>query len=113
MAKLKTKTTGIPASTRRDPSIQKYRSRTELAAGNNRLALIAFAILGVVIVLILGIALLSEAVIAPNQAVANVGGQNISTQAYQHRVIFERWRTGSSLGAQMSQYTPDIVQQLL
>ncbi len=113
MAKLKTKTTGIPASTRRDPSIQKYRSRTELAARNNRLALIAFAILGVVIALILGSALLWEGVIVPNQAVANVGGQNISTQAYQHRVIFERWRTGSTLGAQMSQYTSDQVQQLL
>src|SRR5450432_601604 len=113
MAKLKTKTTGIPASTRRDPKLQKYMSRTEIAARNNRIALIAFAVLGVVIVLIIGIALLIEGVIVPNQPVATVGNQSITTQAFQRRVIFERWRTGTSLQSQIGQYSPDQVQQLL
>jgi parvulin-like peptidyl-prolyl isomerase len=111
MAKTKSRTTAIPARSIRDG--RKYRSRSEREAQGNRIVLIAAGILGLVIVLILGGALLIEYVITPNQPVAEVAGQGISTRDFQQRVSFERWRLGNFLLAQIGQYPPDTQQQLL
>src|SRR5579859_3528994 len=97
MAKTKSRTTGLPVPAKRDPDARKYRSRSEREAEQNRLVLIASGIIGGVIVLILVGALLIEGVILPNQPVASVNGQTISTQDFQRRVTFERWETGQQL----------------
>jgi len=70
-------------------------------------------ILGLVIVLILAGAFAIEYVIIPNRAVASVGGQSISTQDFQQRVKFERWRLGNFLAAQIGQYDAQTQQTLL
>src|SRR5438270_1941720 len=112
MAKTKGKTTGLPVPAKRDPNARKYRSRSERNAYNNRLALIASGVLGAVIILILAGALVIEGVIVPNQPVASVNGQTISTTAFQKRVVFERWQAGQVLGAMLNQYG-QYAQQIL
>ncbi len=102
MAKSKTKTTGIPAPTKRET--RRYRSRAERDAYYNRIALIGAGVLAGILILILAVALLIDNVIVPNQAVASVGGQNITTRDFERRVIFERWRTGTTLVAFMNQF---------
>ncbi len=111
MAKTKSRTTALPARNVRDG--RKYRSRSEREAQSNRIILMVAGILALVIVLILGGALAIEYVITPNQPVAVVGGQGISTQDFQQRVKFERWRLGNFLLAQIGQYPPQTHQQIL
>lgn len=112
MAKSKSKTTGLPVPAKRDPNARKYRSRSERDAYNTRLALIASGVLGAVIILILVVALVIEGVILPNQPVANVNGQTISTTAFQKRVVFERWQGGQVLAVMLNQYG-QYAQQIL
>ncbi len=101
----KSKTTGIPAPTKRTIDKRKYRSRAERDAYLNRLVLMAAAAIGSIVILVLVLALLIETVIVPNQAVATVTGQNISTRDFQRRVTFERWRTGNLLATVYNQYS--------
>jgi peptidyl-prolyl cis-trans isomerase D len=44
------------------------------------------------IIVILGVAILNDGVIKPNQAVASVGSTNISSLDFQKRVTYQRWR---------------------
>jgi peptidyl-prolyl cis-trans isomerase D len=110
MAKSKSRTTGIPAPTKRDT--KRYRSRAERDAHYNRIALIGAGVIAGVVILILAVALLIDNVIVPNQAVASVGGQNISTREFQRRVVFERWRLGTTLVTVVNQFG-SYAQQLL
>jgi peptidyl-prolyl cis-trans isomerase D len=112
MAKSKSKTTGTPAPTKRVADTRRYRSRAERDAYYNRIALISAAVVAGVLIVIVGAALLVDNVIVPNQAVASAGGQNISTRDFQRRVTFERWRTGTTLAAFVSQFG-DYAQQFL
>src|SRR5262245_47873434 len=102
MAKSKTRTSGIPAPTKRDT--KRYRSRAERDAYYNRIALISGGVIAGIVILILAVALLIDNVIVPNQAVASVGGQNISTREFQRRVVFERWRLGTTLVTVVNQF---------
>ena len=111
MAKTKSRTTALPARNVRDG--RKYHSRSEREAQTNRIVLIVAGILGLIIVLIIGGAFLIEFVITPNQPVAVVDGQGISTQDFQLRVKFERWRLGNFLVQQVGQYPPQTQQQIL
>ncbi|MEP7286244.1 MAG: peptidylprolyl isomerase [Chloroflexota bacterium] len=112
MAKIKEKTTGLPVPARRDPNARKFRTRTQHEADINRVVIIISAIIFAVIVLILAGAFLWDGVIVPNQAVASVGGQNISTRDFQRRVVFERWRTGTLLASALNQYGSQYADQL-
>jgi peptidyl-prolyl cis-trans isomerase D len=112
MAKSKSKTTGIPAPTRRTVDTRRYRSRAERDAYYNRIALITAAVVAGGLILILAVALLVDNVVVPNQAVASVGGQNIPTRDFQRRVVFERWQTGTRLAALFNQLG-DYAQQFL
>src|SRR5712691_9542801 len=104
MAKSRNKTTAIPAPVKRTADTRRYRSRAERNAAYNRLTLITAGIIGGIILLILAGALLLELVITPNQPVAVVGGQSISTHDFQRRVVFERWRQGSFLANMVNQF---------
>src|SRR5689334_19520083 len=110
MAKSKSRTTGIPAPTKRDT--RRYRSRAERDAHYNRIALLSAGVIAGVLILILGFALLIDNVIVPNQAVASVGGQNITTRDFQRRVIFERWRAGTTLASVVNSFG-SYAQQIL
>ena len=110
MAKSKSKTTGLPAPARRDPNARKYRSRSERDAYHNRLALMASGILGAVIILILVVALVIEGVIVPNQPVASVNGQTISTTAFQkHTVLWGIQALARALSMRRSNHHSVIV----
>ena len=78
----------------------------------NRLVLIVTGVIAAVIILILAGAFLIEGVIQPNQAVASVNGQNISTRDFQKRVVFDRWRTGTLLASVYNQFGPQYAEQL-
>jgi hypothetical protein len=91
------KTSGSPkAGARRSSEVRgAYRSRNQREAESNRLVLIAAGVLAAVIVVILGGALFIDTLVRPAQAVASVGGVNVSTRDFQNRVIYERWRQGN------------------
>ncbi len=98
MSQRKRSTTGLPGPTRREADVRKkYRPRSQREAETNRLVLIITAIIAAVIIAILGGAFLIDGVVKPAQAVANVGGTNISTRDFQKRVSFERWRQGNQI----------------
>jgi len=78
----------------------------------NRLVLIVAGVLAGLIILILAGAFLFEGVIIPNQAVASVNGQNISTRDFQKRVTFDRWRTGTLLASIYNQFGAQYAEQL-
>ncbi len=87
------KTSGQPKSNRRDSAIRRaQRSRSAREAEVNRAVLFASGGLALLIIVILGIAVLNDGVIKPSQAVASVGGTNITTADYQKRVTYQRWR---------------------
>jgi parvulin-like peptidyl-prolyl isomerase len=89
-------------------SNRKFKPRSQREAEINRLVLIISGVILGVIALILGIALLVDGVIVPNQAVARVGSQNITTREFQSRVRFERWRAGNQL-RQVAQLAPSFL----
>lgn len=98
MAQRKRNTTGLPGSTRRDPAVRiKHRTRAQREAETNRLVLLLTAIIAAVILVILGTAFFVDGVVRPNQAVASVGGTNISLRDFQQRVTLERWQAGEQL----------------
>jgi parvulin-like peptidyl-prolyl isomerase len=87
------KTSGQPKPSRRDSAIRRaQRSRSAREAEVNRAVLLASGVLALVIILILGVAILNDGVIKPAQAVASVGGVNISSADYAKRVTYQRWR---------------------
>lgn len=99
MAKRK-ETTGGPARKRRtgEQDAQRvYLSRAEREARTQRIVLIGMAVtLGIALfILVAGVAY--EGVIFPNQPVAVVNGQSISTSDFQARVKFTRWQLGREL----------------
>lgn len=106
----KNRTTGTPKASKYSSSGRKFKPRSQREAEVNRLVLIISGVIGGVIALILGVALLVDGVITPNQPVATVNGQNISTRDFQARVRFERWRTGQQV-AQIAQIYPSLLTQ--
>jgi len=98
MSLKKRSTTGLPSTNRRDSDVRrKYRSRSQREGEINRLVLMISGVIAAVIVVILGSAFLIDGVIRPAQAVASVGGQNVSLRDFQERVTYERWREGLQL----------------
>lgn len=94
MSKRKT-TTALPTVNKN--AGRQFKSRSDREAEVNRLVIIFSIVLTILIVVILGIAIFVEAVVAPNQAVAAVGGQTITVRDYQNRVRYERYETGIEL----------------
>ncbi|MDX1413601.1 MAG: SurA N-terminal domain-containing protein [Candidatus Promineifilaceae bacterium] len=69
---------------------------------------IAAIIVGLVILLVLGVAVVNELLIAPNRPVATVEGQVISLTEWQDRVEFERAQRIISLEEQLANFNGDI-----
>jgi len=106
---LKRKTTALPATSRRS---RIHKSRSEREAQANRILLLVAGIIVLVVVVILGGALLVDNVIAPNKAVANTAGQNITVQNYQKRVTYQRWRVGTQLANIQNQVPQQYLSQI-
>src|SRR5262249_55025057 len=72
----------------------------------------------VVVVLLLGITIVTDQIITPNQVVASVDGQNITLSQFQKRVRLERYLRNQQLTQLVQTYTSfgyneqQIVQQL-
>jgi hypothetical protein len=113
MSKSRNRTTGLPPSSRRTAEGRRQRSRSEREAQANRIVLIVSAALAGLIVLIIGVAVLIENVIQPNQAVAVVAGQNITSHDFQRRVVFERYNRGRQLGSIIQQFGQEFAGQFL
>jgi parvulin-like peptidyl-prolyl isomerase len=106
----KNRTTGAPKASKYSSSGRKFKPRSQREAEVNRLVLIITGVIGGLIAVILAVALLIDGVIVPNQPVAVVNGQNISTREFQNRVRFERWRTGQQI-AQIARIYPSLLTQ--
>lgn len=93
-------TTGVPTRRKRTPDQEEkrtYLSRAEREARAQRWVLIAMgAMLGVVLLILLG-GIILEGFVRPNQAVAVVNGETVTTQAFEQRVRFTRWQLGQQL----------------
>lgn len=92
------------------PLTRKQLSRAEREALQRRRILIAAGALIGLVVLVLVAGVVQSQVIAPNEPVARVNGETISTRQYQQRVNFDRWRlrnTMASMQAQVADIPPD------
>jgi len=70
--------------------IREYRSKAEREAEIQRLVILGTAVAGGIALLILVFAILSERLLVPNQAVANVNGTTISVAQFKTRAKLER-----------------------
>lgn len=85
------------------PLTRKQLSRAEREALQRRRILIAAAVLIGVVVLVLAGGVVQSQVIAPNQPVARVNGETITTGEYQQRVNFERWSLRNAMASMQAQ----------
>src|SRR5215510_8047032 len=110
MASKRTRTTAQPARTKL--SGRRRESHHERDLKWNRRFVIGFiAFCGAIGLIVLG-ALVATYVIWPNQPVASVNGQNITTSDFQKRVIYERRTAGQQLIAIFNAYG-SFAQQLI
>ncbi len=68
------------------------------------------AVVGLLVVLVLGAGVVQEFVLKPQAPVAKVGQQTVSLSAYQHRVQYNRYQLRgyiSPLSAQLQQIDPN------
>ncbi|MBA3869308.1 MAG: peptidylprolyl isomerase [Anaerolineae bacterium] len=97
---------------------QEYRSRAEREHEIQRWVIIGTIAAIVVVVLLLGVTIVSDQIIKPNQVVASVDGQNITVSQFQKRVKLERYLRNQQLTQLVQTYTSfgyteqQIVQQL-
>lgn len=105
-------TTGGP--TRRSRTAEQeerrvYLSRAEREARFQRWVLLGIGAAIGVILLVLVIGVVYEGLIFPNQPVAVVNGEAISTADFQARVRFVRWQTGQQLAQIIAFYGTDVL----
>ncbi len=97
---------------------QEYRSRAEREHEIQRWVIIGTIAAIVVVVLLLGVTIVSDQIITPNQVVASVDGQNITINQFQRRVRLERYLRNQQLTQLVQTYTSfgyteqQLVQQL-
>lgn len=105
-------TTGGPTRQKRTAEQEErrvYLSRAEREARVQRIILLGMGTaLGIALIILLA-GVIYEGVIYPNQPVAVVNGQAISTRDYQARVRYTRWQTGTQLATLASQYGTDLL----
>lgn len=93
-------TTGVPTRRKRteeEEGRRTYLSRAEREARMQRWVLLGIGGSLAVILVILLVGIVYEGLIYPNQPVAAVNGQTITTSQFQARVSFERWQLGREL----------------
>jgi len=97
---------------------QEYRSRAEREHEIQRWVIIGTIAAVVVVVLLLGVTIVYDQIIKPNQVVASVDGQNITVSQFQKRVRLERYLRNQQLTQIVQTYTQigyteqQLVQQL-
>lgn len=92
-------TTGVPNRRKRTPEQDKrtYLSRAEREARAQRTLLLSIgAALGVVLIVLLA-GIVIEGFVRPNQAIAVVNGETVTTRAFEQRVRYTRWQLGQQL----------------
>jgi parvulin-like peptidyl-prolyl isomerase len=93
-------TTGVPTRRKRTPDQQEdrtYLSRAEREAQAQRRVLLGVGAALAFVLVILLVGIVYEVLIYPNQPVAVVNGETITTVDYEARVQYERWVNGSQL----------------
>ena len=105
-------TTGVPTRRKRTAEQKKrrtYLSRAEREARAQRWVLLGIGIaLGIMLLVLVG-GIAYEGFIYPNQPVATVNGEVITTSDYQARVRFVRWQTGRELANVAAVYGPQAL----
>jgi len=69
---------------------------------------IAAMIVGIILLLVLGIAVVNEFVLTPNKSVATVSGQGIPLKVWQERVEYERAQRIMALESQLENFNGDV-----
>lgn len=102
-----------------DPKLrQEYRSRAEREHEIQRWVIIGTIAAVAIVVLLLAVTFITDQIIAPNQTVISVDGQNINVSQFQRRVKLERYLRNQQLTQLVQTYTSfgyteqQIVQQL-
>ena len=91
-------TTGVPTRRKTDEKDKRsYLSRAEREARAQRWLLISVGAALAIMLIILLSGIIYEGLIYPNQPVAVVNGQAITTQDFQARVRYTRWQVGQQL----------------
>jgi len=88
---------------------KKHRARSLREQQQRRKVLMGLAVVGLLVVLVLGAGAVQEFVLKPRAPVAKVGQQAISLSAYQHRVQYNRYQLRgyiNRLSAQLQQIDP-------
>jgi parvulin-like peptidyl-prolyl isomerase len=89
---------------------KKHRARSLREQQQRRKVLMGLAVVGLLVVLVLGAGVVQEFVLKPQAPVAKVGQQTVSLSAYQHRVQYNRYQLRgyiSQLSAQLQQIDPN------
>jgi len=112
-------TEGGGSGGKQPPKLQReYRSHAEREHEIQRWVIIGTIAAVVVVVLLLGVTIVSDQIITPNQVVASVDGQNITVSQFQRRVRLERYLRNQQLTQIVQTYTQfgyteqQLVQQL-
>ncbi|MBN2472328.1 MAG: peptidylprolyl isomerase [Anaerolineae bacterium] len=104
-------TTGVPNRRKRTPEQDKrtYLSRAEREARAQRWLLLGIGgALGVVLIILL-VGIVIEGFVRPNQAIAVVNGETVTTRAFEQRVRYTRWQLGQQLTNIASLYGPNYL----
>ena len=73
-----------------------------------RIIRIAALIVGIILMLVLGIAIVNEYILTPNKSVATVNGQGIALGDWQERVEYERAQRIMTLESQLENFNGDV-----
>jgi len=106
----KRKTTALPSRTAREG--RRYKSRSEREAQVNRIVLIVTGVIALIVIAVLGTAIVLDNVIAPNKVVASAAGQNVSVQAFQKQVTYQRWRYGTQIATIQNQVPQQYLSEI-
>ncbi len=104
-------TTGVPNRRKRTAEQDKrtYLSRAEREARAQRTLLLSIgAALGVVLIVLL-VGIVIEGFVRPNQAIAVVNGETVTTRAFEQRVRYTRWQLGQQLANIAAIYGPNYL----
>ncbi len=96
-----------------DSKGQSRESRKEILRARKqeeqlRVIRIAAVIVGIILLLVLGIAVVNEFILTPNKSVATVNGVGISLRDWQARVEYERAQRIMTLESQLESFNGDI-----
>ena len=102
----KNKTTNESEGNRRQSRKEILRARKQ--EDQLRVIRIVALIVGIILLLVLGIAVVNEFILTPNKSVATVNGQGIALGDWQERVEYERAQRIMTLESQLENFNGDV-----